>query len=134
MLSVVDGILYSNDLVRRICCPAGLERNPGSIPDGIALIGNRAFYRRATLEQISKPGNIALSDGMHSITVPYSCRLICLLTLLSSEVELSLTVPPESAFQKTSADLYLLPDSDTEIMKTASKDEITSLMKKTILR
>ena len=42
--------------------------------------------------------------------------------------------PPESAFQKTSADLYLLPDSDTEIMKTASKDEITSLMKKTILR
>ena len=75
-LAVIDGVLFTKPDKRLICCPDTKESY--SVPDGIEIIGECAFYGCRSLNSITLPNSVtsieicAFSNcsGLSSITLP----------------------------------------------------------------
>ena len=53
-----DGVLYSADGTRLICCPAGLKVTSFSIPDGVTVIDREAFAGCWELKSVTIPDSV----------------------------------------------------------------------------
>ena len=57
-LSVIDGVLFSEPDQRLVCFPSALEMASYTIPDGILVIGDEAFYGNEFLTSITIPDSV----------------------------------------------------------------------------
>ncbi len=84
VLAVIDGVLYSKPDKRLICYPCSYTQSSFTIPKGIKIIGDSAFYFCDSLtsitisDSVTSIGDSAFSscDSLTSITIPDSVTSI----------------------------------------------------------
>ena len=83
-LATIDGVLFSKSDKRLVCYPYAFTQFEYSIPQGIEIVGNRAFYECSNLASITLPDSLttigneafAFCSGLTSITLPDSLSAI----------------------------------------------------------
>ncbi len=78
ILKVVDGVLYSKDGGRLICCPVGLKYTSFDIPRGTITIGKLAFFECAALTTVTIPDSVKRIESeafwycqsLRNVTIP----------------------------------------------------------------
>jgi len=79
-----DGVLFNKDKTVIIQCPAGNQRTAYMMPDGVIIIGEKAFYECTSLISITIPNSVKRIGswafygcaGLTSITIPGSVTSI----------------------------------------------------------
>ena len=54
----IDGILYSADGTKLICCPIAYPKTEITIPDGVTTIAEKAFYANANIKTVHLPASV----------------------------------------------------------------------------
>ena len=68
-LEVKDGVLISKPDKRLVCYPGGLEAETYTVPDGIQVIGDHAFFGCKFLEEITIPNSVtSIGQGAFSFS------------------------------------------------------------------
>lgn len=103
----VDGVLFSKDMTRIVCYPKGNSRKSYTVPKGVIIIGEGAFWFSENLTELNlpetlieiEPDGIRGCSGLKNIELPSNLRII-----------------GENAFQKcTNLQSIEIPEGVTEI-------------------
>ena len=132
----IDGVLFSKDGKRLIAYPVAKPCSEYTVPDGVEIIGERAFSNSIALETINLPDSIKSIErysfsgsGLHRFVQPKNQKRICANTfefcqqLQSVELQEGLKVIDDYAFDSCNAlEKIDLPDSLMIIGKSAFDD------------
>jgi hypothetical protein len=79
----IDGVLFTKDGKIFHTCPAGNTRTTYTIPTGVVIIGDWAFYRCSGLTSVTIPASVTTIDegafhssGLTSVTIPVGVTTI----------------------------------------------------------
>lgn len=132
----IDGVLFSKDGKRLIAYPVAKPCSEYTVPDGVEIIGERAFSNSIGLETINLPDSIKSIErysfsgsGLHRFVQPKNQKRICANTfefcqqLHIVELQEGLKVIDDDAFDScTALEKIDLPDSLMIIGKSAFED------------
>ncbi len=126
-LEMIDGVLFSKPDKRLVCYPCTINKSSYVIPDGIQIIGGRAFYFNRSLTSVTIPDGVTSiefgafgSCGLTSISIPYGVTSIgeiafygC--SLKSIDIPNSVTSIGDDAFDFCPITSITIPDSVTSM-------------------
>ena len=121
----IDGVLFSKDGKRLVAYPAAKPGSEYTVPDGVTVIGERAFSDCEAIETVKLPASIERieryafhASGLRRFEQPKALKRICANTfsfccnLESVELKEGLRVIDDSAFDTCSSlEAIELPDS-----------------------
>ena len=127
-LATIDGVLFYKPEKRLVCYPVTKENNSYTVPQGIRIIGDEAFFE-ANLQSITLPDSL-ISIGKYAfyqsrliyVDLPNNLNVIGERAFSSCQSLTSITLPnglkmigDEAFFFCNSLTTIILPDSITEI-------------------
>ena len=103
----VDGVLFSKDMTRIVCYPKGNSRKSYTVPEGVVIIGEGAFWFSENLTELNLPDTLIEiePDGIRGCS-----------DLKNIELPSNLRIIGENAFQMcTNLQSIEIPEGVTEI-------------------